>query len=94
MTNRSIGTGKAQDPEADFTIRDNIGGISILDINGDVVANMRSGSRVLSLFVSGAAAAGKSVYDQRTGMYMAGKLDQLFDAALASLTADIKAIET
>ena len=94
MTNRSIGTNGAKDPEADFTIRDNIGGISILDQEGNVIANMRSGSRVLSLFVSGAAAAGMSVYDQRTGMYMAGKLDQLFDAALASLTADIKAIET
>lgn len=77
MTNRSIGTGGAQDPEADFTIRDGIGGISILDINGSVVANMRSDSRVLSLFVSGAAIAGKSVYDQRTGMYMSGTLDKL-----------------
>ena len=76
MTNRSIGTNGAKDPEADFTIRDGIGGISLLDRDGNVVAHM-NGKRVLSLFVSGAAAAGKSVYDQRTGMYMAGSLDQL-----------------
>jgi hypothetical protein len=77
MTNRSIGTNGAKDPEADFTIRDGIGGISLLDRDGNVVASMRSDGRVLSLFMSGAAAAGKSVYDQRTGMYMAGSLDQL-----------------
>ncbi|TXH52567.1 MAG: hypothetical protein E6Q97_15600 [Desulfurellales bacterium] len=74
---RSIGTNSAKDPEADFTIRDSIGGVSLLDRDGNVVASMRSGGRVLSLFVSGAAAAGKSVYDQRTGMYMAGTLDKL-----------------
>jgi len=76
MTNRSIGTNGAKDPEADFTIRDGIGGISLLDRDGNVVAYM-NGKRVLSLFVAGAAAAGKSVYDQRTGMYMAGALDKL-----------------
>lgn len=75
MTNRSIGTGGAKDPEADFTIRDGIGGVSLLDRDGSVVAHM-SGKRALSLFVAGAAAAGKSVYDQRTGMYMEGKCDR------------------
>ena len=77
MPNRSIGTDNKQDPVADFTIRDGIGGVSIIDRDGNVIAHMRSGNRVLSLFVSGAAAARQSVYDQRTGMYMAGTLDQL-----------------
>jgi hypothetical protein len=77
MTNRSIGTDHSQDPEADFTIRDGIGGITLLDRDGNAVANMRSGEAVVSLFVAGAAAAGKSVYDQRTGKYIAGTLDQL-----------------
>lgn len=76
MTNRSIGTNGAQDRKADYKIQDSIGGIYLIDRNGNVVANMRSGGEVLSLFVSGAAAAGRSVYDQRTGMYLAGTLDQ------------------
>lgn len=77
MTTRSIGTDRSQDPQADYTIRDNIGGVSILDRDGNVVANMRSDGRVLKLFVAGAAASGTSVYDQRTGMYITGTLDQL-----------------
>lgn len=81
MTNRSIGTNGAQDPEADYTIRDGIGGVSILDRDGNVVANVRSDGRVLKLFMAGAAASGTSVYDQRTGMYMTGTLDQLEKSA-------------
>lgn len=77
MANHSIGTKGAKDPEADYTIRDGIGGISILDREGNVVANIRSDGRVLKLFLAGAAASRTSVYDQRTGMYMAGTLDQL-----------------
>jgi hypothetical protein len=77
MNNRSIGTDHRNDPDADFTIRDGIGGATILDRDGNAIANARSASLAVDFFVAGAAAAGKSVYDQRTGRYIAGTLDQL-----------------
>lgn len=92
MTNRSIGTNGAQDPEADFTIRPGIGArtaVAIMARDGSVVANALSPA--IELFISGAAAAGKSVYDQRTGMFVAGTLDQL--TGLASLTAEVTGAE-
>ena len=66
------------DPNADYTIRATLGGAAQIIARNGVIAATATPIAV-ALFIAGAAAAGKSVYDRRSGKFLSGTVEQLDD---------------